>query len=414
MKTIILLGFLAIMTFSCSQKPEPRVWQTIEKSLQEQLISVADGDTVDLPAGNFMFTRSLTMDGKNHIVIRGKGIDKTILSFSNQQEGAEGLHISNSRQIVLEDFTLEDAKGDNIKVNDSQGVTFRKVGSRWSAGPSPQNGAYGIYPVLCKKVLIDGCVVAGSSDAGIYVGQSDSVIIRNNTVYWNVAGIESENSKWVEIHDNDAHDNTGGILIFDLPGLTTYGHSTKVFKNKVHDNNHENFAQKGNIVASIPPGSGVMILATHQLEMFDNDITDNETAGTAIISYALVAAVNKGEASEPGAGPQHVNNNYALDTAYNAYPYGISIHHNRFQNSHWFPSWESDIGKLLLLKSFFNPPDVLYDGIDNPKMRERSICVGDNGEITFVNLDAGNDFKAFSKDAGLFSCREGNTSYWIK
>jgi hypothetical protein len=35
----------------------------------------------------------------------------------------------------------------------------------------------------------------------------------------------------------------------------------------VYDNNHENFAAKGNIVASIPPGTGFMILATHQLEL---------------------------------------------------------------------------------------------------------------------------------------------------
>ncbi len=408
MKRYILIGALAILALSCSSpEQKQRVWQTIEKSLQAQLITVEDGDTVNLPEGNFMFTKSLTMDGKNHVVIRGQGKDRTILSFSNQQEGAEGLHISNCKDIVLEDFSLEDAKGDNIKVNDTQGITFRRLISRWSAGPRAENGAYGIYPVLCKNVLISECEVMGSSDAGIYVGQSDSAIIQNNKVYWNVAGIESENSKWVEIHNNEAYDNTGGILVFDLPGLTTYGHSTRVFSNNVHDNNHENFAQKGNIVASIPPGSGVMILATHNLEMFDNNITDNQSVGISVISYELVAAVNKDEGEQRGVGgAQVVKNNYKEDTAYNAFPYKISIHHNRFQNSHWFPSLGNDIGKLLLIKSFFSPPDVLYDGIGNPEMKDRSICIADNGEITFVNLDAGNDFKAFSKDTGPFDCKD--------
>lgn len=73
---------------SCSnQKSEPRVWQSIEQSLQTQLITVADGGIIELPEGNFMFTKSLAMDGKSNITIKGKGVDKTILSFKNQSEG---------------------------------------------------------------------------------------------------------------------------------------------------------------------------------------------------------------------------------------------------------------------------------------------------------------------------------------
>lgn len=394
------------LLISCSSKQSPKTWQSIEKSLQTQFITVEDGGVIDLPEGNFMFTKSLTMDGKKNVVIRGKGMDKTILSWKNQTEGAEGMHISNGVNIVLEDFSVEDAKGDNLKVNDTRGITFRRVRSAWPDGPKTENGAYGFYPVLCKGVLMEECIVTGSSDAGFYVGQSDSVVIRNNKAYWNVAGIEAENSKNVEIYGNEAYDNTGGLLVFDLPGLTTYGHSTKVYKNNVHDNNHTNFAQKGNVVASIPPGSGIMVLATHDIELYDNDIRDNRSVGLAVVSYELVAALNEGEQEQTNAigGVQSVNNRYREDSLYNAFPYNVSIHHNRFENSHWFPTLQSDIGKLLLMKSMFNPPDVLYDGIDNPKQKERGICIGDNGDITFINLDAANDFKSFSKDVGPFRC----------
>ena len=219
-----------------------------------------------------MFTRSLTMDGKSNVVIRGKGMDQTILSWKNQQEGAQGFLVSNSRNIVLQDFSVEDAKGDNLKINDTRGITIRRIRSVWSGGPVTENGAYAIYPVQCTNVLMEECVAMGSSDAGIYVGQSDSVIIRRNVAYWNVAGIEAENSRWVEIYENETYDNTGGLLVFDLPGLTQYGHTSRVHHNRIHDNNHENFAQAGNIVASIPPGSGVMILATHDLDFFENEI----------------------------------------------------------------------------------------------------------------------------------------------
>ena len=405
MKNLVFLLF-AVSVLSCSKRAQSVVsWKSIERSLQTRLIAIADNDTVDLPAGNFMFTKSLTMDGKNGIVIRGQGMDKTVLSFKNQIEGAQGLMITNGNNITLVDFTVEDAKGDNIKVSDTRGITFRRVRSSWSAGPSNANGAYALYPVLCKQVLIEECEAIGSSDAGIYVGQSDSVIIRNNKAYWNVAGIESENSRWVEIYGNEAYDNTGGILIFDLPGLTQYGHTTKVYDNNIHDNNHENFATPGNVVASIPPGTGTMILATHDLEMTNNSIKNNTTVGTAIISYEMVAAISANAEQQESSvgGVQTVNNNYKMDSLYNPFPYRINIHHNTYENSNWFPTMSHDIGKLFMLKSFMSPPDIAFDGIradDTP----HEICIHDNGQIVFMDLDAAHDFKNLSKDVSKFNC----------
>ena len=380
-------------------------WKSIERSLQSQLITLSDNDTIHLPEGNFMFTKSLIMDGKNGVVIQGQGMDKTILSFKNQTEGAQGLLITNGENITLVDFAVEDAKGDNIKVSDTQGIVFRRVRSSWSGEPNNSNGAYALYPVLCRQVVIEACEAIGSSDAGIYVGQSDSVIIRNNKAYWNVAGIESENSRWVEIYENEAFDNTGGILIFDLPGLTQYGHTTKVHHNNVHDNNHENFATPGNVVASIPPGTGTMILATHVLEMSHNVIKDNTTVGTALISYEMVAAINAPAEQQENAvgGVQTVNNNYKMDSLYNPFPYRINIHHNTYENSNWFPTMHHDIGKLFMIKSFLSPPDIAFDGI-RPDDTSPEICIQNNGEIVFLNLDAAHNFKNLSKEVGAFDC----------
>lgn len=409
MKNLLAMCALLSLFYSCTDyenKRGPVSWQSIEKNLQTQFITANDGDTIELPEGYFMFTKSLSMDGKTNIVIRGKGMDKTVLSWKNQTEGAEGLRISNGKNIVLQDFAVEDAKGDNIKVSDTRGITFFRISSSWADGPKTENGAYALYPVLCKNVLIDECVAMGSSDAGIYVGQSDTVVIRNSKAYWNVAGIESENSRWVEIYGNEAYENTGGILIFDLPGLTQYGHTTKVYKNNVHDNNHKNFAAKGNIVASIPPGTGFMVLATHGLEITDNDVSNNTTIGLGIVSYDLVAAMNEGEVQQQEniGGVQTVNNNYKLDTLYNGFPYEISVHKNRFSNSHWFPDMSSDFGKLFMLKSFMSPPDIAFDGIADPKNPNRKICIRDNGDITFMDLDAANDFANLSKDVKAYAC----------
>ena len=396
--------FILLFIACAEERSIPRTWQTIEQTLQTQLITIQDGDTLSLPEGNFMFTKGLAMDGKSNIVIQGKGMDKTILSFKNQTEGAQGLLISNGKNIVLQDFSIEDAKGDNLKVNEVDGITFTRIRSVWADGPKTENGAYALYPVLCKHVLIDECIAMGSSDAGIYVGQSDSVIIRNSKAYWNVAGIESENSRWVEIYGNEAYENTGGILVFDLPGLTQYGYHTKVYNNVVRDNNHENFAAKGNIVASIPPGTGMMILATHQLELTANKILNNKTIGIGVISYDLVAALNEDEVEKENSigGAQTVNNNYTLDSLYNPYPYQIYIHNNTYENSHWFPALSHDIGKLFFMKSFMSPPDIAYDGIADPKRANAEFCVQETGDLTLLNLDAAHDFKNLTKGLEQF------------
>ncbi len=55
-----------------------------EKKLQTQLILAEDGSTIDIDAGTYFLTKSLSLEGKKNITLRGKGIDKTILSFKNQ------------------------------------------------------------------------------------------------------------------------------------------------------------------------------------------------------------------------------------------------------------------------------------------------------------------------------------------
>ena len=66
-----------------------------------------------------------------------------------------------------------------------------------------------------------------------------------------MAGIEIENSTRADVYDNLATDNSGGILVFTMPDLPKKdGRHCRVFRNRVLANNHENFAPKGNTVAT--------------------------------------------------------------------------------------------------------------------------------------------------------------------
>ena len=123
--------------------------------------------------------------------------------------------------------------GDNLKISESKNVIIRNVRTAWTGTISTQNGAYGIYPVLTQNLLIEGCEAIGASDAGIYVGQSKNVVVRNNRAFYNVAGVESENSTDVEIYENDIYENTSGLLIFNLPKLTLYGKNVTAYNNRI-------------------------------------------------------------------------------------------------------------------------------------------------------------------------------------
>src|SRR5688500_7723342 len=190
-----------------------------QKKFQAEFIETENGSVIELPEGRFQLDGSLWLDGKKDVVIKGAGEEKTILNFAEQISGAEEIKITNSSNITIRDLTVQDTKGDGIKTQLVDGISFINVTTEWTKGPDKNNGGYGLYPVQCTKVLIDRCTAIGASDAGIYVGQSKYIVVRNSKAHQNVAGIEVENSLYADVHDNEASDNTGGILIFDLPDL---------------------------------------------------------------------------------------------------------------------------------------------------------------------------------------------------
>ena len=103
----------------------------------------------------------------------------------------------------------------------------------------------------------------------------------------NVAGIEIENSQYIDVYGNIAEENTGGLLIFDLPGNPIVGRDIRVHDNIIRNNNIENFAP-GGTVAAIPAGTGTVVLATRRLELSNNSYSDNNTTDIAVMSGFII------------------------------------------------------------------------------------------------------------------------------
>lgn len=325
----LILGVAEARTIRVRPGPDAQT------QLQAALIEAEPGDTVRLDRGTYELTQGLSLD-VDDVTIQGSGHQNTILSFRNQQRGAEGLLITSDR-VVLRGFAVEDAKGDAIKAIGCDGITFREVRAEWTGGPNPNNGAYGLYPVNCANVLIQGAIARGASDAGIYVGQSRNIIIRDSVAEYNVAGIEVENSWNADVFNNVATHNTGGILVFDLPGLPQQGgHSVRVYRNRIVANDTPNFAPAGNIVATVPTGTGVLIMANRNVHIFENDIGENGTANVIVTAYRAPIE----------------------DANYNPLPRDIMIRNNEFGRSGFAPA--GDLAALAQMGVTL--PDVLWDG----------------------------------------------------
>jgi parallel beta-helix repeat protein len=384
MKSASIMLLMLGISFSLSAQKD------FQKKIQTQFIDARDGESIQLPEGRFQLDASLWLDGKKNVTIQGAGESKTILNFAGQISGAEGIKITSCSGIVVRDLTVQDTKGDGIKTQLVSGISFVNVTAAWTKGSDKNNGGYGLYPVQCTNVLIDHCTAVGASDAGIYVGQSKYIIVKNSKAFENVAGIEIENSWYADVYDNEAYNNTGGILVFDLPDLIQKeGGYVRVFRNNIHDNNHVNFAPKGNTVGKVPQGTGLMILATRHVEAFENKIVNNISASTAIVSYYMTETP--------------IN-----DKLYKPFPADIYIHDNYYERPQVRATSKGRMGKMYRFKLRFGKdvPHIMFDGIADKENSIRNICLKNNTNGSFVNIDAEHGFKNKSRDINGFECEQ--------
>jgi parallel beta-helix repeat protein len=322
--------------------------------LQELLILAAPGDVIELGKGRFVLTDGLSLD-VDGVTVRGMGMDETVLDFTTQQGAGEGLLVT-SDNVTLRDFAVENPKGDGIKSKGADMIIYDRIRVEWTGGPKAENGAYGIYPVESTGVLVTGSKVSGASDAGIYVGQSRDITVRANIVEFNVAGIEIENSRNALVMDNIATRNTGGLLVFDLPGLPVMnGGNVILRRNMIVRNDTPNFAPPGNIVASVRRGTGVLVMANDGVLIEENTLGLNATAHIMVIAY-----------------PQPFE-----DARYNPHARNVIVGRNDFLGGGDDPQLD---GKEQLLAAFGGAlPPVLWDGLAETPDNALKIAPGVTG-----------------------------------
>ena len=150
------------------------------------------------------------------------------------------------------------------------------------------------------------------------------------------------------------------------------GRYVRVFRNKVIDNDTDNFAPEGNIVGEVPRGTGIIIQANSDVEVFDNDISGNGTVNVSIVTYS----------------------NETQDENYYPHPRSIQIHGNRFGEGGFDPDIETgELAAILFELSGGNMPDIFWDGVLPTSQiifgqpDEERLILSNNGDATFLTIN---------------------------
>lgn len=98
------------------------------------------------------------------------------------------------------------------------------------------------------------------------------------------------------------------------------------------------------VVSTIPSGSGMIIMAHRNIEMYKNTIKNNKSLGIAINSWLLTGVPFKSKDYDP-------------------YYRNINIHDNEITGTTGPIDQKSDFGKLIYGVLQGKPSDIIMDGI---------------------------------------------------
>ncbi len=369
--------------------------------LQQTTNALENDMTIVLGKGTFDLDNQVTLRGATGVTLRGQSMDLTILDFAGQAAQSNGVD-SVGDNFTVRDLTILDAKKDGLRVEDSDGITIDSVRATWTNENDPENGSYGIYPVKVSHVLIQNSEAFNSSDAGIYVGQCQHAIVRDNIARGNVAGIEIENTQFADVYGNLAEDNTGGLVVFDLPGNPVVGRDIHLHDNMVLNNNRQNFAP-GGVVRQIPPGTGTFAMASRRVEINNNTYDGNGVLDIALLSgFAVepdptVWQLDKASLVGDVAGLELVDlgdavQNYRTDNVW--------LHDNSHSNVGTNSAGVTEVQELglLLVAAYGATPidGLIYDGFSESMFsatdgtmvsNDNSICIENETGTGMVNLN---------------------------
>lgn len=254
-------------------------------SIQAAVAAAPAGTVIRIEPGTYSEAVHVTVPGLTLVGERDRsGAGVVIVNPGGAENGISVDAGSNGFALV--NVTVRGFDGNGVWLTGVDGFLLSGV-------TTVDNAEYGLYPVHSSNGVIERCQASGSNDTGIYLGQSHDVVVRQSVTFGNVNGIEVENSQRVRVLANDTYDNVVGILVVLLPGLEVKTTSdVLVSGNRVHDNNHPNFAPQGDLASFVPTGSGILVVGADRTVVEENTVTGNQFTGIALGSSLVLGALS--------------------------------------------------------------------------------------------------------------------------
>ena len=248
-------------------------------SIQAAIDAAHPGDVIAIEPGTYMEAVHVALSGLKLVGRGGPGL----VVIANPGGEDNGVTVDpGSDGFALVNVTVRDFAANGVFLNGVHGFLLSDV-------TAEDNGEYGLFPVHSSDGLIERCRASGHNDTGIYVGQDTNITVRSSVTFANVNGIEFENSHFVRAVGNEAFDNVVGILVVLLPGLDVKTSSdVLVARNRVHDNNHPNFAPPGDLASFVPTGSGILVVGADRVTVEENLVTGNQFTGIGLASTLVL------------------------------------------------------------------------------------------------------------------------------
>jgi parallel beta-helix repeat protein len=290
------------------------------ESIQAAIDGAAPGTTIRVAPGVYHeagAVRALTITASRiRLVGAARRGQPVVLEQSGTQ--TQGIWVSPDDSLAPDDVELPPCGVSGRRLADFHvsGFTVRNFGGfgiylacvdgfRIDRNVAQDNRIYAIFPVRSSGGRMSRNTASGThSDACLYVGQDERILVDHNRASSCEIGLQIEDSQHVKFTQNTSTGNTVGMIVDVLNGRQVKTAADNVVSHNVfRDNNRPNLAPPDEETSMLPPGIGLIVDGADRTL-----VTGNTFAGHAFVAMTLVDFCT-GQAPDVCAGPLDIEPN---------------------------------------------------------------------------------------------------------